>query len=232
MTLLYRNLFIASSFTLLIQATSAHAAGMVPESSLLLVKEQNQGASMNIVNTDDAPSLLYTTIVDLPDDHGVSVFVTQPVTRVEPGDIQKVRFLMKSDAPLKVEHLKRVTFEGIPPKEPGKKQIKMNFKQDLPVLIHPASLPEKKDAWTLLKWKAYGNTIEVKNDSPFVVRMSQQVQVLPAGAGAKLEKTYILPGQTLTAKTDKNISSASQVKFFPASRYGVQVPSYTANITR
>ncbi len=44
------------------------ATGMVPETSVLLVDEKRGEASINIKNTDDHPSLLYTTIVDLPVD--------------------------------------------------------------------------------------------------------------------------------------------------------------------
>ncbi|MCV5479977.1 fimbrial chaperone protein, partial [Escherichia coli] len=37
------------------------ATGMVPETSVLLVDEKRGEASTNIKNTDDHPSLLYTT---------------------------------------------------------------------------------------------------------------------------------------------------------------------------
>ncbi len=44
-----------------------YLTGMVPETSVLLVDEKRGEASINIKNTDDHPSLLYTTIVDLPE---------------------------------------------------------------------------------------------------------------------------------------------------------------------
>ncbi len=69
---------------------------------------------MNVKNTDSNPALLYTTVVDLPDDNGVKLDVTQPVVRVEAGQQQQLRFIMESTEPLTVEHYKRVTFEGIP----------------------------------------------------------------------------------------------------------------------
>ncbi|WP_312985558.1 fimbria/pilus chaperone family protein [Atlantibacter sp.] len=207
------------------------AAGMVPETSLLIINESDEGGSINIKNTDPKAALLYTNVVDLADDKGIHLMVTQPVVRVEGSQTQHLRFIMKSDAPLTVEHLKRVTFEGIPQKTPGKNKVGFNIRQDIPVLIHPANLPVVKDAWTLLSWSASGKQITVKNPSPYVVRLAPQVELLPSHAGAELSKTYILPGETLTAQVAKGASGNTQIKFTPASRYGIQVDSYTASLT-
>lgn len=225
-----RLVLLAVPLALALKSTLALATGMVPETSLLLINEQDKGASMNVKNTDDHPSLLYTSFVDLPDDTGTHVIATQPVTRVEAGQTQRLRFILQTDAPLKVEHLKRLHLEGIPPKTKGKNQVVINIRQDLPVLIHPAGLPEKKDAWTLLTWHVSGNTVTVKNDSPYVVRMNSQAKMLPSGTGITLDKTYILPGQSLTTKATHSLSGDRQVTFYPASRYGVQVPDYTATL--
>jgi len=206
------------------------AAGMVPEASLLIINEADEGGSINIKNTDPKAALLYTNVVDLADDKGIHLMVTQPVVRVEAGQTQHLRFIMKADAPLTVEHLKRVTFEGIPQKMPGKNKVGFNIRQDIPVLIHPASLPVVKDAWTLLNWSASGSQITVKNPSPYVVRLASQVELLPSHVRAELSKTYILPGETLTAKIEKGVAGNSQIKFTPASRYGIQVESYTASL--
>jgi P pilus assembly protein, chaperone PapD len=211
--------------------SSAHAAGMVPETSLLIINEADQGGSMNIKNTDDKAELLYTNVVDLlDDDKDIHLIVTQPVVRVEGGQTQHLRFIMQTNGPLKTEHLKRVTFEGIPQKMPGKNKVGFNIRQDIPVLIHPASLPMVKDAWTLLEWSASGNTLTVKNPSPYVVRLAPQVEMLPLHTSAELGKTYILPGETLTTKVKNGTAGNNQVRFVPASRYGIQVDSYSATL--
>lgn len=89
--------------------------------------------------------------------------VTQPVVRVEAGQQQQLRFIMESTEPLTVEHYKRVTFEGIPPKSTDKgMKIGFNLRQDLPVLIRPKNLPVVTDAWKLLTWSRNGQTINVK----------------------------------------------------------------------
>lgn len=213
--------------------TPTIAAGLVPETSLLLIEESENGGTINLTNTDSLPNLLYTTINDLPDDKGTHLTVTQPVVRVEPGQTQQLRFILRTDAPLTTEHLKRVVFEGIPPKDPSKNmKIGFNLRQDIPVLIHPKNLPVVKDAWTLLKWSTAGNTLTVKNPSPYVVRMGQGVETLPSSSRAKLAKSYILPGETMTATLNKSPGSDNQLKFTPASRYGIDVPSYTAQLNK
>lgn len=209
---------------------SANAMGFVPETSMLFIDEADKGASMNLKNTDINPQLLYTSITDLPDDKGTHVLVTQPVARVEGGQSQHLRFILQTDSPLQVEHMKRVVFEGIPQKMPGKNKIGFNVRQDLPVIIHPANLPEVKDAWTLLSWKSQQSMLTVTNNSPYVVRFQPQAVMLPSKTKVKLPKSYILPGQTLTASADNTISSETEIQFFPVSRYGVQVDKYTAQV--
>ncbi|MEX9253163.1 fimbria/pilus chaperone family protein [Pseudenterobacter timonensis] len=212
--------------------TQANAAGMVPETTLLVIEESTHSGVMNVKNTDNFPALLYTTIVDLPDDTGVTLNVTQPVVRVEPGQQQQLRFIMESAQPLAVEHYKRVTFEGIPPKSSDKNmKIGFNLRQDLPVLIRPKNLPVVTDAWKLLEWSGSSQGYTVKNPSAYVVRMAQNVTFLPSNAEGKLKKTYILPGETLEISAPENRAGDKSVRFYPASRYGIEVPSFTAPLT-
>jgi P pilus assembly chaperone PapD len=206
----------------------SHAAGMVPETSLLMINEAEEGGSINIKNTDESAGLLYTSIVDLPDDKGVHLIVTQPVVRVDAGQTQHIRFILQTQQPLQTEHLKRVHFEGIPQRMPGKNKVGFNIRQDLPVLIHPAGLPIVKDAWTLLNWNLSGDTLTVKNPSAYVVRMTPQCELLPSHTRYQLEKNYILPGQTLTVSGGAGAGGNTHVTFMPVSRYGIQVESVTA----
>ena len=102
-------------------------------------------------------------MVDLPDDKGLKLVTTQPVVRLEPGQTQQLRFILQTSKPLDVEHYKRVTFEGIPPKsDDNKVKIGINIRQDLPVLIRPAKLAVVTDAWKFLEWTASGTSVTVK----------------------------------------------------------------------
>lgn len=227
---LLKTLITAALFS--VQFT-AHAGGMVPETSLLVIDEATHSGTINVKNTDSFPSLLYTNVVDLPDDKGLKVIVTQPVVRLEPGQTQQLRFILQTKEPLSVEHYKRVTFEGIPPKNSDNKvKIGINLRQDLPVLIRPKSLEVVTDAWKELKWSVSGTSVKVNNPSKYVVRLAQKMITKPSGAVGKLSKTYILPGETLTATLDKAANSDNKVQFFPASRYGVEVPSFTTDLNK
>lgn len=135
---LFKTLAAAALFS---AQFGVHAAGMVPETSLLVIDEATHSGTINVKNTDSHPSLLYTDVVDLPDDKGLKLVTTQPVVRLEPGQTQQLRFILQTSKPLDVEHYKRVTFEGIPPKsDDNKVKIGINIRQDLPVLIRPAKL--------------------------------------------------------------------------------------------
>ena len=214
--------------------TTLFAAGMVPETTLLMIDEANHGGVMSVKNTDSLPSLLYTSIKDSESDSGVRLIVTQPVVRLEPGQEQQVRFILETDKPLSVEHYKRVLFEGIPPKSKDKNvKVGLNLRQDLPVLIHPKNLPVVTDAWTLLTWSVENNAVQVRNTSAYVVRFSTAVTLLPSRTTGQLNKTFILPGETMKVQTSSPLSASDNaVEISPASRYGIEVDNFTAPLKR
>lgn len=205
------------------------ATGMVPETSVLLVDEKKGEATMNVTNTDDHPALLYTTVVDLPDSQkSIRLIPTQPVIRVEAGQIQQVRFILQTAAPLTSEELKRVTFEGIPPKNHVSNQVAVTIRQDLPVLIHPASLAQETEAWKFLEWRKKGDQIEITNPSDYVVRLTLPFKTLPSGKSGELHKTYLLPHSSVT--TALPVAQDTQVEFYPASRYGYRGNKYQTDL--
>ena len=228
MLLLKRTLVCAC----LLASFNALAVGMVPDTSLLIVNEDEQGASMDVKNTDADAQLLYTKIIDLPDDPKPGLIVTQPVVRVEGGKTQRVRFVMKGSAePLKVEHFKRVIFTAIPQRE--KNKVKVVFSQNLPVIIHPAGLAVNIEPWKELTWQIKNGNVVVENKTPYIVRLEQKVKLMASGTFAHLAKTYILPGETLTATASNKISpSEKQIEIYPATRYGYKAQSYIADLKK
>ena len=57
--ILFKTLTAAAVFT---AQFAAHAAGMVPETSLLVIDEATHSGTINVKNTDSHPSLLYTDV--------------------------------------------------------------------------------------------------------------------------------------------------------------------------
>ena len=75
------------------------------------------------------------------------------MARVEPGESQLVRFILQSDKPLTTERLRRVTFEGIQPKDGSSTaQVSVTLAQDLPIVISPKGLKKDLEPWKHLNW--------------------------------------------------------------------------------
>lgn len=212
--------------------SAAYATGMTPEFSVLLINASDNGASINVKNTDDKAELLYTTITDIPgpQNKNAKLIVTQPIVRVEAGESQRVRFVLDTQKPFTVEQYKRVSFEGIPQAKPaGTKQITATIRQTIPVIIRPKNVPDYTTPWDKLVWKKSGSSLIVNNPGPYVVRLSQQISTLPSGNKGMLSKTWILPGETETIKMEKMVTD-NQIKIFPASRFGIAVKDYSGTI--
>lgn len=210
------------------------AAGMIPETSVVLINVSEGEGAINVENTDTEAALLFTSIENLPEDPENFVLVTPPVARVEPGGKQLVRFVVQSASPITTQRLKRVTFEGIPQKNPGKPSgVGVSVRQNLPMLITPEKLPAKSDPWTLLQWSLNGKKLTVKNDSPYVVRMNLALDLLPAVTRLALASTYILPGSSEVVELPPGVSTqnVSGVRIYPVSVYGYQVKPFDAPLS-
>lgn len=212
-------------------SVGAHASGVLPETSVVIVEQGDGEGAINVKNSDAFPVLLLTTLIDIPEDPEALLIVTPPAARVEAGKTQRVRFIMASKEPLKTERLKRVVFDGVPPQKKGQNKMRMTVRQNLPVIIRPAGLARDLKPWEHLTWRLSGNTLTVNNPSPYVVRLEQSVQTLPDKTAWVLPRSYVLPGQTISvsAKTDADLSkktSALRVRISPATTWGYSVESY------
>jgi len=213
-------------------APRAHADGMVPQTSVVIVNEADREATLNVTNSDKRASLLLVTLVDLPEDTEKLLRAEPQVSRVEAGKTQAVRFMLQSKTPLKVQRLKRVLIEGVPdrdPTQPGTMRIGIGVRQNLPVILHPAGLEMKRDPWTLLTWSLANDKLTVRNDSPYVVRLAQDVHLLPGDGHAMLPRAYVLPGESLTVASQK-ASGAMKVRISPATVYGYVTDAYEATL--
>ncbi|MGB3124818.1 MAG: fimbria/pilus chaperone family protein [Pseudomonas sp.] len=215
----------------LLFAAVAAADGMLPETTVVVLYEQDGEASINIKNTDAGPALLHSVVENVPEDLEPLLIVTPPIARVEAGDTQLVRFISTLKEPLKTQRLKRVSFEGIPQaRAAGGATIGISLRQNLPLILHPQGLPRHHTPWELLKWTRAGERLTVHNDSAYVVRLAPDVQLLPQGVLATLPRSYILPGEVLTTKVDSPLGSVAEVEIQPATVYGFSVEHYRAPI--
>ena len=199
-----------AALTLLL-SLNAQADGMVPDTSVVIVYEQEGEASVSVTNTDNQLALLHVTLEDIPEDTEPLLVVTPPLSRVEPGKSQLVRFIFQDQQPLKSQRLKRVVFEGMPKGRPateaGHARVGVTVRQNLPVIIHPKGLATNRTPWTGLTWHLQNNELQVHNDTPYVVRLAQELRLLPGDGRAMLPRTYVLPGERL------RVSAASSRTF-------------------
>lgn len=198
-------------------------AVMQPQTSMVLIEEEKGGGSINVTNTDDHEALLYVKVTDLDDDKQPQVMVTQPVMRVGAGQTQRVRFVLSSQQPLSVEHIKRVTFEGLPLiSDSEKNKVNINVRQNLPLIIRPRALAAAANPWKALAWSVSGGKMTVHNATAYVIRLGQDIALLPGGQKAKITKSYLLPGETLPVEASdaKALANVSKVRFETLSQYG------------
>ncbi|EMF07028.1 fimbria/pilus chaperone family protein [Serratia marcescens] len=224
------SFFKSGAAALLLSSGLASATGMVPETSVVIVDQGDGEGAINIKNTDAFPVMLLTTLENIPEDKEHLLTITPPAARVEPGKNQRVRFMFTSATPLRTERLERVVFEGIPPQLKDKNEVRFTVRQNLPVLIRPAGLPADASPWKHLTWKKQGDALVVSNNSPYVVRLAQEVETRPDNIMWKLPGSYVLPGQTLTLTTvnGKKPGVAKQVHISPATTWGYAVNTYDA----
>jgi P pilus assembly chaperone PapD len=209
----------------------AAADGMEPETTVIILNEGDGEASINVKNTDATAALLHSAIEDIPEDSEPLVVVTPPVARLDAGDRQMVRFLFVSKEPLKTQRLKRVTFEGIPQARPDSAAtIGISLRQNLPLILHPKGLALNNSPWELLTWHLQGSTLIVRNDSPYVVRLADEVVLNPKKQKAYLPRTYVLPGEALSVQIGTAGAGATSVSISPATVYGFTVEAYDAPI--
>ena len=217
--------FVSSAFSAL-----SFADGMQPATSVVLVNEAQGEYSMNVKNTDKAPALLYTSLEHIEEDKETLLVVTPPVTRVEGGETQAVRFILQNKEPLKTQRLQRVYFEGIPLKKVATaNSVGVTIRQNLPVIISPKGLAEDAEPWKRMKLAFCDGKLRVTNDSAYVVRLAQQGSLQPSGVQVGLPKSYVLP-KTQFDLSVQSVANATTVRLYPASVYGFAVEHYDAPI--
>lgn len=226
---------IIAAFSLTTKLVQAN--GMVPETSVVIVNEAEGEMTMKVTNTDPMAALLHVKVLDIPEDTAPLLLVTPSVSRVESGKVQQVRFILRTEnGPLKTQRLKRATFEGIQAVKQTagttESQVGVGVRQNLPVIIHPRGLAKNDTPWTGLQWSLDNGKLKVSNPSAYVVRLSQEVRILPTQTTANLPKSYVLPGETLDVAMDKPINSGDVVRFNPATVYGFIVDHYDAPLKR
>jgi len=213
-------------------------SGMLPDSPVLQISEADGQAQMGLQNTGSEALLLQTRIYDVTNDSTLKVVPLPPVIRVEAKARQIVRFILERPAqPMTVQHLRRVTFEGIPVRlaRKGEALVQVNTRYDLPVIISPRGLEREDAPWTRLVLALEGRQLVLSNPSAYVVRMSSDVTLLPFRQKVEmLGRSFIMPGDRVSITLPDGIDPAglTAVRIAPTTLYGFAAPDYDAAIPR
>ncbi|TBL66327.1 fimbria/pilus chaperone family protein [Hafnia alvei] len=215
----------------ILSVSTANASGMKLETSVVVVNTADGEGVMTLKNTDAKPVLLYSSVENLPGDKEESLVVTPPVVRVNPGDNQTVRFMLKTP-PKAVEQFKRAIFEGIPASDKTSEKLQITVRQNVPLIIHPSGLKENLEPWTLLQFKQIGSdSLQITNSGAYVVRMNPTITVLPQNISGVMPRAYMLPGDVVTVKFNSPVTNGQQAKITPANLYGYFVEPYKTSLS-
>ncbi|CAI8834317.1 MULTISPECIES: fimbria/pilus chaperone family protein [Pseudomonas] len=212
----------------------AYADGMVPRTSVVIVEEARASGSEFVVTNTDPQAALLAVFIENPAEDNDNLLVVQPtVARVEAGKEQQVIFHYVGKEPLHSQRLRRVIFEGIRETAPGSTQnMRVNFgvRQNLPVILHPKGLARNSEPWKGLVWRVDGKQLRVENNTPYVVRLAQELQLLPGQHSLDLGRNYVLAHETITLDLPDAAAAATTVRFQPATVYGFAVDPFEASI--
>lgn len=195
---------------------------MKPEHPMLFIDDKVREATINVENTEESTALLHSSLQTIPEESENKLIITPQLVRVEAGKTQQVRVLLKEGVKLTHQTLQRINFTAVPAEDGAKHRVRVTVGQNIPVILSPASLPLNTTPWTGLKAQRGHGTITLENPTPWLVRLTSQVETLPGKQRVTLPKTYILPQETLTLSLPASaVDSVRSLRLHPVTRFGI-----------
>ncbi|HCL7979513.1 fimbria/pilus chaperone family protein [Escherichia coli] len=201
-------------------SSCAYALGMQPETTVLVINEEDGEASISVKNTDNVPSLLQTKIIDIDNSSSkeVVILASPTIVKVESGEEQIIRFFLQKKGGIKDQVLKRVKFLGLPARMEKNAEISsvnISVSQSIPLIINPKGLESVAEPWKFLKYTFENGKVYIFNPSRYVVRMYPYAKL--DGNKVNLQHPFIAPRQ----KIEVDYKSRPKVmKIKPVGLYG------------
>ncbi|EJV9475567.1 hypothetical protein C5952_03095 [Cronobacter sakazakii] len=205
-------------FALQFISLSVYALGMQPETSVVVLNQENGEASISVKNTNDTPSLLQTSIVDIDDSKGTLVLASPSIVKIDPSEEQLVRLFLQSSSEIKNQQIKRIRFLGLPARSESNKdksEVIVSVSQSIPLIINPAGLKAEAMPWKFLRYTYDNGRLFISNPSRYVVRLYPEIKV--NGKHLSLQKSFISPKQKIEINYKE---SPSEIKIKPVGLYG------------
>jgi P pilus assembly chaperone PapD len=218
----------------LVAVGTVAADGVKPDISVLMINAENGEGVVNIKNTDAVPIMLLTQRADLAEGKSHLITIKPPLVRIEAHQTQRVHFVLTGEAELTTQQLQYFYFEGLSIEGKHSANSEERERQGLQVIVNPKGLAMCSDPWKLLQWSRVNHQLTVRNDSPYVVRLSPDVRLSPGNQPLRLPRAFVLPGERLLLKpADKApLTAVSKVTLSPISLYGASLGKYTADVAQ
>lgn len=212
---------------LLSSVTLHHAAAEIqPSVSAVLIPAGKEEATIDIKNSGRESVLLYSKIIQLPDDSlaGGTVFTEPQTVLMGPGESQSIRVIYQTNTPDKNEHIARVIFSGLPPgDEVSEGKIKILLGQDLPVVVNVRKDMEQKDICERVRYRIKDQSLCMLNPTAKVFRFSPTLVTDEGKIEITFKKPYVLPGEELCAVAAHPLSEGMHVNLTSVSDYNYRI---------
>lgn len=202
------------------------AAEIQPSVSAVLIPAGKEEATIDIKNNGSKSVLLYSKIVQLPDDAlaGGTIYTEPQTVLMGPGESQSVKVIYQTNTPDKKEHIARVIFSGLPSEEDiNEGKIKILIGQDLPVVVNVRKDMEQMDIWQRIRYRITSNGLCMFNPTAKVFRFAPTLVTDESKIEITFKKPYVLPGKELCATPARPLSKGMHVNLTSVSDYNYRI---------
>lgn len=211
-------------------AMAVAATGIKTDVALLVVNTDEVEGQVSILNTGSLPIMVLTRISPCGDEKSPLFTIMPPLVHIDENKTQQIRFTFIGNRNIHAQQLVFANLEAFPVGHEGAHSVR----QSLPIIVNPRGLAPKSDPWTLLQWSMVNEQLTVQNSSPYVIRLSKEVETLPGRDEWLLPQSYLLPDErlVLTAKNKLLTGKVLQVVLHPMSNEGNTAGRYTATLDK
>ena len=204
---------------------------MKPEVPALFIDDQNREVTITVTNTDNNTALLHSSVQTISEDRENRLIITPQLVRVEAGKKQQVRVVLKDGVKLDKQAMQRINFVSIPQDDGKKNRARILVGQNIPVIISPANLPLNTTPWKGLTFNRTGGSLNIENPTPYIVRLTKEINLLPGKQSVELKNTYILPGEKISLTLPQaSAERVKSVRLHPVTRYGILTTPFDAQL--
>ncbi len=189
-----RNFFWGMACLQAVLASIGHAE-IILHGTRVIYPSDAREVSLQLSNNGTTPSLVQAWIDDgnsksTPDESNVPFIITPPISRIEPTKGQTLRITALPNASQLNQNKESIFWLNvldIPPKPEGKKQVnneplpnnflQLAIRSRIKFFYRPANLKEDIDTFSeKIQWVKNGETLLIKNPTPFYITMSSIFQ--------------------------------------------------------